>query len=301
MLMSMDPMMASLMKEGTDGQLDFPQMQKAAIDKRKFEHDISNDDRSYDLRVQEYNRGFGETIPQTTVDPSGAETTFRLPKFGAGGQSFMTKLSPVKPFSFTKDGVEYDVLRNEQTGEQVSTPIPKTPPKGEAAESSGKIAMAANAVQFAKDLRGMLFKGGKLDRGLIAKASAPLGGMGEGRMIKSMFRDAIDARIRAATGAAISKEEIPYYESVYLPSILDDDATAKNKMDRFDQFLNGYLETIDPNGSIRKRITSTESADDTGFIENKVYEGTDKDGKKTQAVYMGLDEMGRQIWVPVNP
>jgi hypothetical protein len=179
------------------------------------------------------------------------------PFLGGGGMGGgnVVEQPPVETYRFEgEDGTEYEGIRNKRTGQLVAQPIPVKAPKGAPAESAGKIAMATNALNYQSQLEALFIKGGKVDRKLLMQMAAPMGGIGEGRLAKSIFRDAVDARIRASTGAAISQEEIPYYESIYLPSILDSDFLVKDKITRFREFIDTYLEAVDPKGTIRSRM-----------------------------------------------
>jgi hypothetical protein len=182
------------------------------------------------------------------------------------GGGFMSAPPEVETFEFEKNGVTYSVIRNKQTGENVSTPIPVKAPKGEPAETAGKVAMATGGVRNIEQFRGMLIdKDGNINREMIWKMWAPMGGLGHGRTAKSLFRDIVDARIRASTGAAINAEEIPYYESVYLPHPFDPDSTIQDKLRRFQDFLGDFLTITDPTGAKRQRIEDARSEDPLGI------------------------------------
>lgn len=243
----MDPMMAALLKAETG--IDVLGAQRMGETQR---HNRATEN----LGRERFERGGKETIPLQIPSPDGGKVTMMVPKFGMAGTSFQTKLPEVEPFDYQDEsGATVHVIRNKRTGEPLTTPVQKNPPKGAPAESAGKIAMASNAVKYAKQLRDMIVsKDGKINRKLLWQMSMPFGGVGEGRRGKSLFRDAVDARIRAATGAAINAEEIPYYESVYLPSVFDNDATIIDKLNRLDEFLAVYLETMDPQDVIRGRM-----------------------------------------------
>ena len=239
------------------------QRKRGAVLERQGNERIEQTIRSNDLSAEALELSKTEWKPVVITNADGSKTTHIMPKFaGASNKPTMSfdTPPPVETFTYKKDGAEMTVIRNKRTGENVTEPIKKANPKGAPAESAGKVAMAMNAVDYAKQLKAMIIdpETKKVNRALLMQMMAPGGGIGEGRKAKSLFRDAMDARIRAATGAAINAEEIPYYESVYMAKLLDNDSTIADKFKRFDEFLNSYLETMDPNSVIRNRVKTTQ-------------------------------------------
>ena len=150
----------------------------------------------------------------------------------------------------TIDGVPHLQPVNAITKEPVGNPKPIGGKKGMPAESAGKVAMAVNAKKYVKQLESMMINpDGSINKGLIFKMSVPGGGIDEGRIALSLFGDAVDARIRAATGAAVSKEDWELYKRIYMPTVMDLTAgpeQVKQKLGRFTEFIDSYLSTLDP-------------------------------------------------------
>ena len=220
----------------------------------------------------ELNKNKVNYLPQK--DATGATTMVGFDPFGKPtGQSFMSAGPPVETKEVDMpDGSKGFQIINSRTGTPMTNPVPTKHPPMPAAETASKVTLAMEAQKMIPKIRSMLWKDGKYNKDIVYQATLPLGGVGEGRALKSMFMDALDARIRAATGAAVTKEEWPAYFRMYLPQILDSEDLAKDKIKRLENFMSSYLETLDPKGIIRDRVKSTKQADfvfnpETGQLE----------------------------------
>jgi hypothetical protein len=149
---------------------------------------------------------------------------------------------------------------NEYTGQPAGTPIKTGETKGESADVSARLALANQGLQHVNNFKSIVAPNGEVDRATIFTMNAPMGGIGKGREALVLFLDALDARSRAATGAAMPKEEIENYKRIYFPHPLDKDETVKNKMNRLEGFLNDYVKTLDPSGNMRKRLSNQKTA-----------------------------------------
>lgn len=228
-----------------------------------YENQYKERDYSRKLGQDEWSRTkdlmSGEWIE--TEGPQGKFKT-RVPKYpglGAGGVpgSFQSGMPPIKLKKRTdpKDGVTYEVPVNENTGEEVGQRMPVEPLKGESAEASAKIALANQGLGHVEAITSKFINSdGSVNRDLVILSNAPGGGFGEGRQIRATFLDALDARARAATGAAMPDSEVANYTRMYFPSYLDNDATIKDKLKRLKGFLKDYMEALDPSGLQRKRL-----------------------------------------------
>jgi hypothetical protein len=147
------------------------------------------------------------------------------------------------------------------------------PLKASSSDASARIALAHNGVRYTKQLRGKFINpDGTINQEMVLSANAPMGGIGEGRTARVIFDDALDARARAATGAAMPDSEKKTYYGMYFPSILDlqNPGTILDKLERLDSFMTDYLGTLDPHGQIRRNLIKTPDdvalAVDTGVI-----------------------------------
>jgi hypothetical protein len=214
-----------------------------------------------DLREKTFERGFQERIPYTEHVPGRGEVTRFRSKYGQPPEGVVSKLPTLKLKtridSKTGEKTEVPVDR---TGKEVGKRTVIEPLKGQSAEASAKIALAYNGIQYTKQLKSMFVNpDGTINQKMILSANAPMGGIGEGRTAKAVFLDALDARARAATGAAMPESEIKNYTAMYFPSILDlqNPGTIIDKMKRLDSFMTDYLGTLDPTGAIRRNLIKT--------------------------------------------
>lgn len=165
---------------------------------------------------------------------------------------------PLENFSYVgDDGKEYSVIREKRTGKPVTTPVATKLPEKGTSEWAGRLAMARSSKAAVPELRKLLFKnGGGLNERVLFEMAAPGGGIGSGRAVKSKFKEAVDARIRAASGAAVPPSELANYEVMYLPSPMDitSPGLAEDKLMRFELWINDFIDILDPGGRVQKNL-----------------------------------------------
>jgi hypothetical protein len=222
---------------------------------------LAEQKRSNDLREREY-------ISEEITMPDGSKQRIYRPKFGkpadmpmASTMGRQTAPPPVENYTFEKDGVTYEVLRNKQTGKPITEPKIIKPLKGQAPDVAAKIAMANNALAGTKTLKSAFINpDGSINRSMVFSSNSPGGGIGDGRRIRATYKDTLDSRQRAASGAAIPPDEQKTYDAMYFPSPMDSDATIKDKLNRLDKWVNDYLNIMDPGAKIRNRIARSGAA-----------------------------------------
>lgn len=131
--------------------------------------------------------------------------------------------------------------------------IPTAPPQGEKSGEAGRQQLAQTGIEALNQFKGLVFnQDGTLNNVNLMNswANTP---KTEGRRLSQLAENAIDAVIRAATGAALNQQEMKEYSRRYVPSPFDNEATIKAKVQQLDSFLNGYLEKMDPTGAQRLR------------------------------------------------
>lgn len=173
--------------------------------------------------------------------------------------------TPVKPNYIDKDlpgGGKAKVGINDYTGEQMTKPI-ETAPGGMSPADAAKSNLALIGASRVRDIFGMLFDGGDVEKGavnwaLIRSSAAPFGGFGDGRIFNNQMRAAIRSVLRPESGAVISDEEIDGVVSTYIPSMADDmlgfgsrDKIVRKKMMDFQEYVVGLAALTDPNEQIR--------------------------------------------------
>ncbi len=202
------------------------------------------------------------------IDPKTGQTRkvwvnpFQQGGMGAGapqGGGFVTKPPDIETVTTQSGGVTYEQDINKVTRQPIGAPRVKEEIKGLSGEVAGKIQLAQNGLNELDTLFGQIFNpDGTPNREVLATA-VKLPGLGQGvpfskgRDVRQSFGRAVDAVIRAATGAALTKVEVENYTQTYFPSPLDTDEGARNKAAALEEFLNGYLEKLDPNKQIRFR------------------------------------------------
>ncbi len=126
-------------------------------------------------------------------------------------------------------------------------------------EQGGRISGLMQAQQLGTQVRGALVgQDGQINRQNVFNMQGALGVKGvpfsEGRKIRQQMETAIDAVVRARTGAAMTKDEMQSTLEQFMPSMADSDETIVDKMDRFDQFVGGALDVITLPDNIRKAM-----------------------------------------------
>jgi hypothetical protein len=260
-LSGMSPMTMALAQEATGipfvsaGGLEQRQMAEKRLEAQGNQRLAQSKDQ-FNITRDEKNKEINY-LPQK--QPDGSTIMVGFNRFGKPpGESFIGSGPPVVLKTVDMpDGGEGVQGFNEKTGQPVTKPVPTKHPPMPAAETASKVTLAMEAQKMMPKIKGIIWKDGKYNKDAVYQASLPFGGVGEGRELKSMFMDALDARIRAATGAAVTKEEWPAYFRMYLPQILDSEKLAKDKIKRLENFMESYLETLDPNSIIRDRVSAT--------------------------------------------
>jgi len=232
-----------------------------------------------------------ETILEPTKGAQGQPGLMRVPKIGKPGEVFPTGPAPTKLIPETLPGggtQEKRVLEQGAPGETIST----GPAKGQPPDAAGRIQLAQTGINNVNEVAQMLIKpDGTVDRKLLMKMASPGGGIGQGRKINSLILQAIDAPIRAATGAVVNPSELKNYLNIYSPSNLDSDDLIKDKLSRLYDFNMGYALKIDPTGEQFKRVGPKIVF--PGRVKYKQTATNPETGEK-----IGLMEGGK--WVPIK-
>ena len=115
---------------------------------------------------------------------------------------------------------------------------------------------------------GMIFKDGEYDKGIIAKMNVPFtaGVGGEARTVYSMVHNAIAAKLRAETGATANRDEVENIARRFMPTLLDTDESARDKMTRLQEFMDTALDTVDPNQLFKRPERSAPSSRPGGSV-----------------------------------
>jgi hypothetical protein len=123
-------------------------------------------------------------------------------------------------------------------------PIPGGPATVQSPEAAAKTELLVNGLKDVERFRGLLIdKDGKINRTLITGMAAPGAGVPgtDSRLGYSYIYNAIEAKLRAESGAAVPETEVKRMAKRFVPSVLDNDETIKSKVDRLEEFLGGSL------------------------------------------------------------
>ena len=204
--------------------------------------------KNYDLSKQrmEFEKGKVEYKDTGTgfvgFTPTGAPAGMFSKPVGSEAKNFMHKETGQPP----PPNMTYDELL------APGSPYASVPEK-QTVESAGKVATAKSGISAIQQARSLIVKeDGTVDRKIVASMQR-IPGVGiqgvpftKGRELRSNYWNALDAKVRAMTGAAITKDEQPLYEMMFLPSPLDSDEHIKSKMDMLENFLSSFSSSIDP-------------------------------------------------------
>ena len=130
-------------------------------------------------------------------------------------------------------------------------PIPGGPVGRKTPEQAAKVSLLTTAKEILPQVRNALVSedpetGEKsVDRALVATMStnAPFT---QGRLARTRLLDAVEAKLRAESGAAVPQQEVVRAAQRFIPNPLDSDESVIDKMDRLETFLDTSLKATDP-------------------------------------------------------
>jgi hypothetical protein len=121
-------------------------------------------------------------------------------------------------------------------------------------EQAAKIQMMRGAQAQLPAMRELLFDpDGSIDKTNVITSRLMKGGVPytEGQELATMFEAGIQAITRGETGAAMPPEEVENTRQRFQPKGTDSDETAKIKFQMFQDFINGSLKLLDPQGRFK--------------------------------------------------
>jgi len=193
----------------------------------------------------------GYSFVQNTLDPNvfpspeGLDTPMRRePQVGQEVSPFGNELeSPVSPASPAQP----------QPGPGARITPLSEPTKPQSADQAGRGALVSQGAVNATRVRDAIVNpDGSVNRDIVFSMSSdiPLLGKGlpgtEGRGVRSVLEDALASKLRLETGAQANAEELQNIIDRFMPSMLDDDATVRDKMKRLADYFGEALSKTDP-------------------------------------------------------
>lgn len=226
--------------------------------------------------------GLSASPPPSAAGGPGIRTApgpMDMPVMGTDVQNWKNAEGKIPPPGMTPNQLRaqgYEIVEKE-----------KTP------DVAGKIATTEAALKSYDEYKKLIIdpKTGKVNQKNILAMSVPGGGFpkSEGRRAYNLFIEGLDAKIRAMTGAAITKEEVPFYERMFMPSPMDDDKTAMSKVRRYEEFLKSYLRELKPSEKLKTGEYTVQAGGKTMVVT------PDKVGKIIEpGEERGSDMMNRQ-------
>ncbi len=198
----------------------------------------------------EIERANGSKEVKYVVRPRGGWGAFTGLVVGGGGKSASDQSLPadIPPMG----GGEYG--GGMRPGPSGSEGIQVAPPKPAPVADAGKIQLAQSGLDALEEVNGLVYNpDGSVNTANLFNARTGMPFTAGGGLASSAFR-AADAIVRAATGAGMGPTEQANYQMAYVPRFGDTQETIATKMKALEGFLNGYLEKMDPSGTLRARV-----------------------------------------------
>lgn len=140
--------------------------------------------------------------------------------------------------------------RNPQVGLE---PIPGGPADELSPGDAAKASLIEQGRTDAREAASVIIgPDGKVDRIALAQMEtrAPFT---KGRSLRSLIYNSVEGKLRAESGAAVPEPEVKRIAERFIPSMLDDDATVKMKLQRLDEYLGATLNKMDPTSRFESR------------------------------------------------
>lgn len=155
---------------------------------------------------------------------------------GGVAQSAFVDPATGKPLVFDKATGSYRVANVE--GGATPKPAAFTP------ESAAKAQMVEQALTYMPLIRaGLILPNGTVDRTNVANMNVRTP-FTEGRTLSTYVMDAVEAKLRAESGAAVPEPEVKRAAKRFIPAVGDDDAQVKIKLNNLETYLKGTSDKI---------------------------------------------------------
>lgn len=186
--------------------------------------------------LQNFVLGAPKNIANTTSVAPPPRVTVNVPGQGAVAQTSFVDPASGKPLVFDKKTGSYRVANVE--GAVAPKPAAFTP------ESAAKAQMIEQAVSYIPLIRAGIFKpDGAVDRTNVANMNAGTL-FTQGRELRTYILDAVEAKLRAESGAAVPEPEVKRAAKRFFPSTGDKDSQITIKLNNLESYLKGTAEKI---------------------------------------------------------
>lgn len=181
---------------------------------------------------------------QFSMGENGEKTLMPIP---GGPADPSTRNSSIKPPS------GYQITRDD-SGNIALTAIPGGPADRLSPEASAKRELLVTGIQDMQDYKKLLFNpNGSVRRRNLVNAAAGVP-FTDGRTARSLIMNAVEAKLRAESGAAVPEQEVQRMADRFVPQLGDNEGTIKSKTARLEQFLSGTIESVDATSSRKYKV-----------------------------------------------
>jgi hypothetical protein len=141
------------------------------------------------------------------------------------------------PLVFDKKTESYRIANIEGGGGVTAKPGAPTP------EKAAKEQLVTQALSYMPDIKQMILgtdfeNKPSVDRSTVLNAETRMP-FTKGRQASTLILDAVEAKLRAESGAAVPETEVKRIAKRYIPQVADDDATIIMKLNNMEKFLQG--------------------------------------------------------------
>lgn len=157
------------------------------------------------------------------------------------------------------DGTKWTVLAGKVKASPTTNISIGGEPKAMPPEQAARFSHFLEAREAAKQLPALVFdKSGNIKSENLLTGMFPMGGLPftEGRTLNQVVERAIQAKLRAETGAAAPENEVKNIALRYKPSVSDSKSQIKGKLEAFTNYIEDAIWLADPTGMHQGRATS---------------------------------------------
>jgi len=141
------------------------------------------------------------------------------------------------------------------------TPIPGSSQDALTTENAGKATMLEQGAKDIAAAKNLIYnQDGSINKKNLASSALNVP-FSEGRTLTSLIENAVNAKLRAETGATATPAELESMKKRFQPNALDSKETIDEKLSRLESFLSDSLDKVDPSNRFNKQSS------DSGWTE----------------------------------
>ena len=194
-----------------------------------------------------------------------------------------------KEGKYYKDGKEVSAKEVQRLSLELAKAKATNVNVGMTATDAAKAELLNQGISDIEEFKGIIMPNGEIDRNIVLGLATP--GMAgvpgtDSRIAYSLIYNAIEAKLRAESGAAVPEQEVKRMAARFIPSPLDNDETIRSKIRRMEAFLRGSFGRIknvgEPTTSESKTAPAQKPAADAApkGVDQKVWDVMTPEEKK---------------------